>query len=143
MRPLPLVLVLAGSGCAVASVGTTSLPHIGARQVRSYRCDVDLSSGAAEVAPVLQVDEDSRANRSPELYGKSRSFKVSIDDNRIGHAWEESWVRVSAHEFGENGSYLRTIPVQVFLGAHDQHAVSGLGMKDGRLRFVVEFWTDD
>jgi hypothetical protein len=143
VRPLLLVLVLAGSGCAATTAGTTSLPKIGARQVRSYACDVDLSSGAAEVAPVLQADEASRANRSLELYGKSRSFKVSVDDNRIGHAWEESWVRVSVHEFGENGIYLRTIPVQVFLGAHDQHAVSGLGLKDGRLRFVVEFWTDD
>ena len=67
--------------------------------------------------PVLQVDEDSRKNRSQELYGRSRSFNVSIEDNRIGHPWEESRVRVSVHEFGENGTCRRAIPVQVFLGA--------------------------
>ncbi|HXX92410.1 MAG TPA: hypothetical protein VEN81_02175 [Planctomycetota bacterium] len=154
--PWVLLLALAGLGCSSdrnlpqaeesPPPGTTRLPPLGARQVRAFRCDLEVSTGRVKVEPVSRLtkdEEDAWKNPSRELFEGNRSFKVESEDNRVGHAWMPDWVRVTVNEFGERGRPVRTLPVRIFQGAHDGRAIRGLRMDGERLRFFMEFWVDD
>lgn len=95
------------------------------------------------VSQLARDEEDLWKDLSRELFEGNRSFKVEVEDNRIGYAWMPSWVRITVNEFGEGGRLVRTLPVQVFRGNHDDRAIRGLRREGERLRMFLVFWVND
>ncbi len=126
--------------------GTTLLPYLGARQVASCRCTVDLPSGKVEVLPSTRSDVESEPgwnDLSDRTTREGRTYRVFLEADGGKHQFFPSLVRVSVLESdSRTGTPIRSIPVQEFRGTHEDHGVRALSLTSGRLRFHVQFWVN-
>lgn len=144
---LAMVALLAGCRPEQADppvpAGTTHLPSLGARQVASYRCTVDLVSGNVEVLPTTRSDMESEPGWNDLSDRKTlggRTFRIVIGHNGKKHQFFPDRVLVSV--VATSGASVRTLRVQEFLGAHENHGPRALTLSEGRLRFFMQFWVN-
>jgi hypothetical protein len=112
---------------------------------------MDLGTGKIEVTQPKDREDDEKAvwdNLDKEIVKNGRAYRVTYEDNARKPDRKSpglpDWVRVSVVESDERGGdILRTIPVQDFRGEHERHGHRALLLKDGILRFWIEFWTND
>ena len=107
------------------------------------RCAVDLRSGSTTIErpTSLSAVEESLWNQRPsQALREGRLYQVVIDRTRTSKGGLTDRARVSLRELDcGTGELLRTIPVQEFRGDHECAGAHALTMKDGTLRFWVEF----
>jgi hypothetical protein len=131
--------------------GTTRLPRLGGRKIAPYRCKVDLATGKTELDLPKDLEKDEEAvwnDLSEQISRDGHTFQILIEDNKNkkkgGIPGFPDWVRVSISELdNETKKIIRTIPIQEFQGEHEGHGVRALILKDGKIRFWMQFWVND
>jgi len=154
---LPIVpFILWGTGIEKSKlptppIGTTTFPPVGGRRVVPCRCRIDLGTGMIQVTQPKDLEDDESAVwKSPakEIVKNGRRYRVTLEDRTSERDRASSglsdWVRVSVVESDERtGAILRKLPIQDLRGKHERHDGRALVLKDGVLRFWIQFWTDD
>jgi hypothetical protein len=132
--------------------GTTTFPRVGGRKVVPFRCRVDLATGRVAVDRPRDLEKDEAASwdeLSAKISRGGRTYQILIEDNKAKTMKElppryPDCVRVSIAEFDDRTrERIRTLPVQEFQGEHEDHGPRAFILKDGALRFWMEFWTND
>lgn len=128
---------------ATSMEGVIQLPPPKAKQVATYRCMVDLSTGQSEVREdkrTGKAEETAWKSVSPKIKHEARTYEVVIEQGEKNKKGATDWAFVTVVEKDAAGNVLRKIPVQEFWGAHDSQTPRALMMKEGRFQFFVQFW---
>jgi hypothetical protein len=135
----------------VAPPGTTRLPRLGGHKTAAYRCTIDTVTGKAEVDLPKDLEKDEEAawnDLSEQISRDGHTFQVVMADNKKerkgGIPGFPDRVRVSISEVdARTKKLLRSIPVQEFQGEHERHGPRALLLKEGKIRFWMQFWVND
>lgn len=134
-------------------LGTTTFKRLGGRQTAAYPCTVDLATGKATVGPRGIPDPPYQSELSQQVSQGGRTYRILQEDNKRTRKLPEGEpaipgfpdrVRVTVVEVDDaSGNELRRIPIQEFVGEHEQHLARSLRLEDGQLRFWMDFCTHD
>lgn len=141
----------ADASAQAPAIGSTKLPRLGGRQVAPYRCTVDLHAGKVGIDHPKDIDKDEEAvwnDLAEKISRDGHTFQIIMEDNQKtkkgGIPGFPDWVRVSLVEIDDKTKkVIRTIPIQEFQGEHERHGPRALILKDGKIRFWMQFWVDD